>query len=253
MNRQEMYEQGLRMMAAAKEQTDVEQARTGIADTAAQQQQEAAPNKEDKQKDPELMLCPCCNKRTLVRPIEAKGELLDHYMACILSGEPFWREYPVYHGNLLVTVSQLTSDEQELTEAGISALTALEELLDSVPKPELDKLQHIKNLIKLYVSVPSIKVKSSTKGVVTFSPKTHVLTACDALTGIVPKFTTDELTVQTALDEVGKVHKLLTNQKLVSAVPQPLLMSVIESHNYLYNILLASGFDTNFWEGIELA
>ena len=252
MNQQDMYEQGLRMMAAAKEQADVEQARAEAADTPAQQQA-ADTQKAPAQKEPELMLCPCCNKRTLVRPIEAKGELLDHYMACILSGEPFWREYPVYHGNLLVTVSQLTAEEQALTEAGLSELTSLEAMLDAIPKSELDKLQHIKNLVKLYVSVPSIKVKSRDKGFVAFSPKTHVLSACAAITGIAPKLVTDELNPRTALEEVDKAHKLLTNQKMVSAVPQPLLMSVIESHNYLYNILLASGFDTNFWEGIELA
>ena len=125
--------------------------------------------------------------------------------------------------------------------------------MNAAPKSELDKIQHIKNLIKLYVSVPSIKVKSRDKGFVSFSPKTHVLSSCAVIIGIAPKLATDELNTQTALEEVGKAHKLLTNQKLVSAVPQPLLMSVIESHNYLYNILLASGFDTNFWEGIELA
>lgn len=252
MNQQDMYEQGLRMMAAAKEQAAVEQVRSEAADTSAQQQATET-QKEPAQKEPELMLCPCCNKRTLVRPIEAKGELLDHYMACILSGEPFWREYPVYHGNLLVTVSQLTAEEQTLTETGLSELTILEAMLNAAPKSELDKIQHIKNLIKLYVSVPSIKVKSRDKGFVSFSPKTHVLSSCAVIIGIAPKLATDELNTQTALEEVGKAHKLLTNQKLVSAVPHPLLMSVIESHNYLYNILLASGFDTNFWEGIELA
>ena len=148
MNQQDMYEQGLRMMAAAKEQAAVEQVRSEAADTSAQQQATET-QKEPAQKEPELMLCPCCNKRTLVRPIEAKGELLDHYMACILSGEPFWREYPVYHGNLLVTVSQLTAEEQTLTETGLSELTILEAMLNAAPKSELDKIQHIKNLIKL--------------------------------------------------------------------------------------------------------
>lgn len=72
MNQQDMYEQGLRMMAAAKEQAAVEQVRSEAADTSAQQQATET-QKEPAQKEPELMLCPCCNKRTLVRPIEAKG------------------------------------------------------------------------------------------------------------------------------------------------------------------------------------
>ena len=38
MNQQDMYEQGLRMMAAAKEQAAVEQVRSEAADTSAQQQ-----------------------------------------------------------------------------------------------------------------------------------------------------------------------------------------------------------------------
>jgi hypothetical protein len=243
---QDMYEKGLEMMAAAHEQAAASQAREANAEP-------KSDDKEQPKKDePELMLCPCCNKRTLVRPIEVKGELLDHYMACILSGEPFWREYPIYRGHMLVTVSQINSEDQELMEAGISSLDSLSALLNKAAKVELNKLQYLQNLIKLYGSIQTIKVKSK-DGFKAFLPKSHVLSVCEGLKDLALKLVTEEVTPEDAMLEVDKAHKVLTNQQLLSAAPHPLLMSVVESHNYLYNLLLASGFDTNFWEGIELA
>ena len=39
----------------------------------------------------------------------------------------------------------------------------------------------------------------------------------------------------------------------MSAVPLPMIMGVAETHNRLSRILMDTGFDDAFWEGIELA
>lgn len=99
---------GLQLLAQYKEVQDSAQARAEGNPELEEKMKQFIEEEEKEKKAPEFITCPCCGKPTLVKPLELNGPILDHYIACLVSGVPFSHTYPIYKGKLEVTVSRLT-------------------------------------------------------------------------------------------------------------------------------------------------
>lgn len=189
-----------------------------------------------------FVLCPCCGKPTLTRPVKINDELLDHYMSCIISGVPFSHTYPIYGGRIKITVSQLD-------EPMIQALRKTGRILDTWSSEEdhdKEVFQELDHLIKLYCAITSISVSAgaTTKEL---QPYNVVMSICKTISDYT------ETSGITKLDLARKQLETMRSPQTAAGVPAAIVMGVIEAHQQIYNILLNAGFDVNFWEGIELA
>ena len=45
----------------------------------------------------------------------------------------------------------------------------------------------------------------------------------------------------------------ITAPSTISSVPMAMIVGTQQAHSNVYNLLLDAGFDSNFWDGIELA
>lgn len=199
--------------------------------------------------DSAFVTCPCCGKPTLPRPIKPNPQLLDHWLACMVTGVPFSHEYPVYEGRVLVTCSKLTAEQADT----IDQLTTV---LDSLPnkKWEADEppcnIEQLRSLSRLLISIPNITVNAGSRKV--FKPQDEVMAvASDILLHKrdIAMFENVEVWSKTLKQGLGR----LLNSELVSGVPLVILMGVVRAHNSVSDVLLSTGFDENFWQGIELA
>lgn len=203
----------------------------------------------DEQKDKAVYeICPCCGKPTLLRPVEIKGELLDHYLSCMISGVPFTHTYPIYKGKLEVTITVLPNEKMYSMRSGLTAVDALHSKL-----PDNEVLnKNIKTLLQLYCCVSAVNINMP--GVAKLlQPEETAQDICKQLKTLQLSFAAGSVSKEDVEKELDKYYATLTSASVVSAVPIAVLGALIETHNKLYDILIDAGFDTNFWKGIELA
>lgn len=66
---------------------------------------------EEKTQEKQLEICPCCGKPTLeIDNVQISPEILDHFLACVITGEPFARDYFLYNGKMKVRVTSLPDE-----------------------------------------------------------------------------------------------------------------------------------------------
>ena len=59
----------------------------------------------------ETMICPCCKKRTLPSNPEVSDELMEQYLACMLTGAPFKHVYKLFKGTTTAVLIQPSTDD----------------------------------------------------------------------------------------------------------------------------------------------
>ena len=138
------------------------------------QQNETQMNEEGA--DPMYIVCPCCGKPTLTRPVKINDELLDHYMSCIISGVPFHRTYDIYGGKIRVTVTRLGEEMIEKLREASRILSAWEALLGD----QATLCQDLNSELRLYCCVPTIVVAAGDTRKET-RPEAAVVSACSAI------------------------------------------------------------------------
>lgn len=197
-------------------------------------------------KKPEYITCPCCGKPTLVKPLELSGPVLDHYMSCLISGVPFSHTYPVYKGKLEVTVTRLSKEQEQAVKDTDAVLSNCEVLLSD----RVSSIRELAQIIKLYVSIKDIRIASASK---VCYPQTVVLEVCEEIKKLRLDVLADTIDHQVLAEKLAGFLKVLMNPEAMSAVPSSMLAAIVETHSHLFYILMDSGFDVNFWNGIELA
>ena len=213
-------------------------------------EQETEEQVQTKAKEPEFVTCPCCGKPTLVKPVNVKPPLLDQYMACIMSGVPFSHTYPVYGGRMQITVSQL---DQTFSDKLRNVDRVLAEW-ESTLQDKFDQGQELGTLMRLYCSIPEVKIESGAAEK-SFQPAAVVSDMCDAIVAKKQSYaqTDTEPTYLELCEFIQKQLEIVRSTNTSAGIPLAIIMGVVEAHNQLYTILVTSGFDANFWEGIELA
>lgn len=194
---------------------------------------------DETEKAQEFITCPCCQKPTLQKPLNVKGAVLEHYMACMLTGVPFSHVYPIHNGRLQVTVTNLPRDTHRKLRQASNKL----EQLASQDKSLTELVDDLRGALNLYSRIETVELMLGGKQVL-LMPSKSVLDAVDVFEA--SKELTDRARVEA-------FHANSTDACCVSAVPVPLLSNLIELHNQLFGLLLSVGLDENFWEGIGLA
>lgn len=213
-----------------------------------QEQQQAAADatRQEQEQKRTASICPCCHQPTLPYPVaHVPDELADQFMACLISGTPFTHVYPLYNGKVRITVTQMTAELRTIVE---QVTHAIDRLADSGLSLDDVSFDTMKGVVRSLISVPSIEIQAGalTK---TFQPQATVKRALEAFNTLEPGDTSSEQVMST----VRGVFHSLTDPAEVSGVPPIQIMTTIEAHARLLDILMDSGFDANFWAGIELA
>lgn len=244
MNKEDTLTEGMKLLAAMKESQNNAEARENGNPELEKKVEEFS---KDAPKAPEFITCPCCRKPTLVKPLELSGPVLDHYMACLVSGTPFSHTYPIYKGKLEITATRLSKEQEQKVLMASNVITQCEARL-----PEISSvIRELNNMIKLYCCIKEIKLNAG--DLKAFYPQDAVFVVCDGLTGIRMDILSNTISNEDLTEKLNNWYKTLVSPSVLSAVPSTMIAGVVETHSQLYYILLESGFDVNFWTGIELA
>ena len=216
----------------------------------AQEPAKAMPTEEAKKDTVEdgTIICPCCGKKTLHKPLKLDPEWMDQYMACMLTGEPYSREYTLYNGAISITVTSLSS---ELAERVSSALVDMEGFDELSGEPAA--IDAARQLLQVYSMIPEIRI--TTKGkTATFRPLEAVNAVLDSVHDIRKRLDDKELgDVDVKALMRDKISLPMKDVKKLSGLPVSSLRSIILIHDQMLRVLTESAFDQSFWSRIKLA
>ena len=190
----------------------------------------------------ELMRCPCCGEMTLHRPLEIKSAVLDEYMASIISGVQFQHTYTLY-GSVDITVTILSKQEGRKL---YTTLQMLDKIIKDSNTPDAlkQKMDELYGTIQLYSAITSIRTRKDGMVQKRFAPSETIMETCDSLLALGNEW---------AVTNLEDIYADCCAEGKLSTMPDVMLRAVVKTHNDLYNVLLETGFDENFWKGIELA
>ena len=196
----------------------------------------------------ELIKCPCCGELTLRKPLDTSkmGIVLDEYMASIISGVSFTHTYTV-HDNIDVTVEMPLKKEYQALSRAVQNLERLRSgLLTGDTKPEVkekaDKLRDAAVMIQLYANITSIVTKRDGRQIKMYTPAETV-----------KSFLSTVKDVGDNVDLIIESYEVADTPENLSTIPEIMLQAILTTHRDMYNVLMDTGFNENFWKGIELA
>jgi len=192
--------------------------------------------------DDALMRCPCCGKNTLKTPLKVNAELMDHYMSCVMTGVPFWHEYPLYNGRIVLRIKMLDAEHQQLLDRVSTAL----EILQDATNIQTEKLQvnQLRVLIRNQLHLEQVKVSNG--------PGMKTWNVAETVADKIKAFFTKDTGTTIDIAQYKALYELCHDATLVSGLSEQLLAVTIDTHYRLSSILIATGIDENFWRGIEL-
>jgi|BioPla2DNA2_1021312.scaffolds.fasta_scaffold03064_3 hypothetical protein len=190
-----------------------------------------------------MKTCPCCGKETLVELPKPSEQLMEHYMACIVTGVPFSYEYDLYDGAISITVVNPTAEEAASMRKTVPRLYSMN--MDAGKPLDPGDMQTIENRLQTYSLIQEIRIKSNNRA---YRPKDEVEACLAFVNEAYEESKEDEYkgTLETALNR-------LTNGTTMSGLPLQVLVGTIAAHSQVYDLLVGNGLDKNFWERISLA
>lgn len=216
---------------------------------------------ETQQDKPTKMKCPCCGEMTLNRPPDIKSAVLDEYMASIISGVPFAHTYTIY-STVDITVSVLSKQQSRTMYVTLQMLDKLIKSHNIADPKLLASLSELYGCLQLYSAIPMIRTYKDKRLQKEFTPSQIVFESCDKLLKLqhaIEVYFDPEVAVLEDADNIDVLEALnaiyadCCNEEELSSLPDVMLRAIVRTHNDIYNILMETGFDANFWKGIELA
>lgn len=189
---------------------------------------------EDSEKlDQNKRICPCCGQATLTRIPQLSQDILDYYISCIMTGQPFTRQYKAYDGKIKITVSNFTD---KLSNHALKAV-------DYIGKSTLDVAtkQTAKYITHRLLVIPSITINNKGQGRV-FKVQQQVIKAIETML----QNTNYDSGVQTYIQTI-------TSSDICTGLPAKLLDQVTKYHADLLNSLVDRGFDQSFCASIQFS
>lgn len=203
------------------------------------------------QQNKRTIQCPCCKQGTLNTPVKVPDELVDYWLAGVLSGTPFIRTYPMYGGKLNITVQQVGFEDGALVDDMVFVIDAVSRH-DSALVPPID-LDHMRDLAFIYAPILSI---SSDMNIIssptTYKPSSVVMEAAEELAKYRNACTGEDIP-EDCVTALSKHYARFIDPKLMSSLPSYVCLAASEAHARLAKVLTDAGLDANFWKGIELA
>lgn len=211
---------------------------------------EKAEQTEQKDTGAKFEICPCCGKPTLQMPVHPKDELMDYWLACMTTATPFTHTYPMYNGKVEITVVADSADMDSKLDTLTAILDAIAAREDLADQSQYD-ISHMKVMARIGMHITTIKTMTSKSESRVFTPAASVQEALNLLHPLRADIMSGK-TIEGFTETMAAVNRLLLAPENMSAMHPSVLLSVVETHTQLNNILMNSGFDSNFWEGIEL-
>lgn len=194
----------------------------------------------------EFVKCPCCGQMTLHKPVKPGDDMMDHFMACMLTGTPYKYTYELYGGRIHVTVTQITNDIRKYVMDACSLLDRWADItLDSS-----SQIAEIKDLVRTYSCILDITVDNGTARV--FYPADAMKKVCEAVISLHGDVAAGKLDAQAVGAKVDELLNMAKDPGSISSLPATMLMAAFQLHNQLFQIMMDAGFDENFWARIKL-
>lgn len=213
------------------------------------------PIAEEQQENKEQFIkCPCCGELTLRKPLNIQSTVLDEYMASIIAGVPFQHTYTVY-GNVDINVTVLANADKLKMYTILQLIRNLRTAITASDEADKIKLDEFAAMLQLYSGVTNITAHKDNRLLKSYEPAKAVWHVCDKLLEMqdaIHAFATGEANGD-VVNDVFKLYEENCTEAVLSAVPDVMLRAITSTHTDLYNILMDTGFDENFWKGIELA
>lgn len=203
----------------------------------------------------QFIKCPCCGELTLRRPLDIKSAVLDEYMASIISGVPFQHTYTLYK-QIEVTVSILSKEDSRNV---YTAVTLLDRFRDAIPSgaEELKAVtRELAATIQAYIWITSVITTKDGRVTTQIYPAETMRKACSDIIKLESDISAYAIAPDKLLttdDSIKQIHSTVCKESVLSTVPDVIIRAVTKTHIDLYNVLMDTGFDSNFWQGIELA
>lgn len=194
----------------------------------------------------ELVKCPCCGKMTLHKPVKPGQDIMDHFMACMLTGTPYKQTYELYGGRMRVTVTQITNDIRRYVMDACAALDSWRDLLVD----RNTELEEMKDALRTYSCIVDVTVDNGT--VRTFYPGEGMHELCTEITALREAVNGGKVTPDELRASVDKLNAKTKDPATISSLPPTMLMASFQLHNQLFQIMMDAGFDENFWDRIKL-
>lgn len=178
-------------------------------------------------------VCPCCGAQTLSSKIQLSQDILDYYISCIMTGQPFIRQYKLYDGRVSIKVSGI-SDQLSTKALKVTALLNKSKLQSSMQQA----LSYI-----TYRLLPIIQISIYNNGQSkVFNPQSDLLKAIDKL-----------LAYQDDLDKQIQIYnQTVVNPNICSTLPVLVIQKIVAYHTDLLNALIQHGLDQSFCASIQL-
>lgn len=179
-------------------------------------------------------ICPCCGQRSLDHIPQIDSDTVDYYIACMMTGQPFTKDYKLYNGRLNIKVASIS--DQLITKA--VQVTAV------LNRSNLDQKVQQALIFITYRLIPIKQICIFSGGQKTiFTPQATVIKSIDKL-----------LAYQDNLDDAAKVYcQQVINPKACSTVPVKILDKVVGYHTQLMQALVEHGLDQSFCDSIQHA
>ena len=214
---------------------------------------------ETKPQEVEKIKCPCCGEYTLHKPATIKSMVLDEYMASIMSGEPFSHTYRLYNDSVTVTATELNKQDSAALSTVSQNLAELIRNSEGVDATASTLFKELFNTSHIYSHITSIVTAKDGNIVKNYTPAEAMKKMTAEINGSVkliqnyldPDYEGED---KAAIVELcNTLHNNYCSAEALSSLPEPVVKTIVQTHDDIYTILLDTGFDSNFWTGIELA
>lgn len=183
-------------------------------------------------------ICPCCGQSTLNQITDLDQATVDSYLACLMSGTPFSRTYPLFSGRILVTISGIS-------DTYTPKLLRVSNYLDKYLQ-DLSSASTYKILLYKLLAIHSVTVTMQNKGN-TITVQDNIMNAIDQLLNCV----SPEKSQSQNKQSVSKFIQTIVDPSVVSSLPAKYIDSILAAHNDILESLLKLGMDQSFSAGIR--
>lgn len=189
---------------------------------------------EQNKQESKFVTCPCCGKDTMKVPADIDQSIKQGFLASLLTGTQYTHTYNMYNGLLSITVREASNSIKDklihIANKGMSLQNKEQSRLLNIIMTRIFKLSSI-DIICVYDSVNENNTKI-------FQIGSFVQTILDRL----DKYK-DIQDLNIILDDIN-------NPSNISSVPGVIIDKILEAHARQMNVLIQSGFDDSFSEGI---
>lgn len=191
---------------------------------------------EKKPEEKKLEICPCCGKPTLEPDkVQLSNQVIDQYLACVITGEAFARDYYLYRDKMKIRITSLSDQILDKMNLLTSKFNFIQ---DDALK---DAYQLFISRLFTFLPVVSISIKKDGE------EQTKDIQA------VVKPLLQDAMQHFKDVEWLTKTYKMLLDPALVFSIPKNVLNDVVAGHLKIQKFLEAQNTPQNFFQGIVQA